>query len=428
MKIAVIGGGGREHAVIKKLKESPDCSEIIAIPGNGGIAQDAACFAADLRDVAGVVQLCRQQKVDYVVVTPDDPLALGTVDLLAAAGIPAFGPTAMAARIESSKVFAKDLMQKYDIPTAAFRVFSDSAAAMDYIRVQNKYPVVIKADGLALGKGVLICEDKEQARAAVEDIIDHRRFGDSGARVVVEEFLTGPEVSVLSFCDGETLVPMVSSMDHKRALDGDEGPNTGGMGAVAPNPCYTPEIARQCMQDIFLPTVRAMQAEGCPFKGCLYFGLMLTPDGPKVIEYNCRFGDPETQVVLPLLQGDLLAIMQAATNGTLRPEMVRFEDAACACVVMASGGYPDGYTKGFAITGLAEAETLPGVQVLHAGTALEGEELVTAGGRVLGVAAKALTLPGALENAYAAVGRIHFEGAHYRTDIGGQALQALPQY
>ncbi len=373
-----------------------------------------------------MVAFAKEEAFDYVVVAQDDPLALGMVDALAAVGIPAFGPDKAAARIEASKVFSKDLMKKYGIPTAGDEVFDNPAKVMDYVRAQGKYPVVIKADGLALGKGVLICQDEAEAEAAVKEIMLDKKFGASGSRVVVEEFLTGPEVSVLSFCDGKTLKPMVSSMDHKRALDGDKGLNTGGMGTVAPNPYYTPEMADRCMKEIFLPTVAAMQAEGCPFKGCLYFGLMLTPDGPKVIEYNCRFGDPETQVVLPLLQSDLLKIMLATTNGTLDQTDVVFSDGAAACVVLASGGYPLSYEKGKPITGLENGQ-LPGGEatVYHAGTAIKDGVLVTAGGRVLGVTATAPTLPEALKKAYAASDSIHFEKLHKRSDIGARALAAL---
>ncbi|MGD9559288.1 MAG: phosphoribosylamine--glycine ligase [Oscillospiraceae bacterium] len=425
MKVAVIGGGGREHAIIRKLNEDGRCSAIYAIPGNGGIAGEATCLPLKATDIPAVVQQCRQLGVDYVVVAPDDPLALGMVDALAAQGIPAFGPTRAAARIEASKVFAKALMKMYNIPTADFESFGDAAAALDYIRRRGRYPVVVKADGLALGKGVLICQNEAEATDAIQTIMVEKKFGDSGARVVVEEFLTGPEVSVLAFCDGETLVPMVSSMDHKRALDGDAGPNTGGMGTVAPNPHYTPAMAQRSYEEIFLPTVRALQTEGAPFKGCLYFGLMLTADGPKVIEYNCRFGDPETQVVLPLLESDLLEIMRACTEGRLREAMVRFAPGAAACVVMASGGYPEKYATGLPITGLAEAERLPGVAVYHAGTRLENGQLLTSGGRVLGVTAVAPTLSAALSTAYQAAGAIHFEGAHYRRDIGKSALSVL---
>ena len=426
MKILVVGGGGREHAIIRALKKSPDCTEIWCAPGNGGISYDAACKAIPATDVEAMVAFAKQEAFDYVVVAQDDPLALGMVDALAAAGIPAFGPDKAAARIEASKVFSKNLMKQYGIPTADYEVFEDPAKVMDYVRARGKYPVVIKADGLALGKGVLICQDEAEADAAVREIMLDKKFGASGNRVVVEEFLTGPEVSVLSFCDGKTLKPMVSSMDHKRALDGDQGLNTGGMGTVAPNPYYTAEAADRCMKEIFLPTVEAMQKEGCPFKGCLYFGLMLTPDGPKVIEYNCRFGDPETQVVLPLLESDLLKIMLATTNGTLDKTEVRFSAGAAACVILASGGYPLAYEKGKEITGLVNGQ-LPGSDaiVYHAGTAVQDGRLVTAGGRVLGVTATAADLPAALEKAYAAADSIHFDKLHRRSDIGARALAAL---
>ena len=426
MKLLVVGGGGREHAIIKKLKESPLCTEIWAAPGNGGIACDARCREIPATDSEAQAAFAKEEGFDYVVVAPDDPLALGLVDKLAAAGIPAFGPSAAAARIEASKVFSKDLMKKYGIPTAGYEVFTDPGEALAHIREKGVYPVVIKADGLALGKGVLICQSEAEAAEGLKEIMQDKKFGASGDRVVVEEFLTGPEVSVLAFSDGVTLKPMVSSMDHKRALDGDEGLNTGGMGTVAPNPYYTEEIAKVCMDTIFLPTLRAMQAEGCPFKGCLYFGLMLTPAGPKVIEYNCRFGDPETQVVLPLLEGDLLEIMLACTNGTLASTPVAASGQSAACVVLASGGYPEHYEKGKPITGLENGQ-LPGggAVVYHAGTAQKGGQLVTAGGRVLGVTATAPTLEQAIEKAYAASGQIGFEGLHRRADIGRRALAAL---
>lgn len=425
MKVLVVGGGGREHAIIRKLKEAKAAPRLYCAPGNGGIAADAECVPIKATDVQAMVEWAVQNTIDYVVVAPDDPLALGMVDALAEKGIPAFGPNKAAARIEASKVFSKNLMKKYGIPTARYETFSDAESARAYIRTQDKYPVVVKADGLALGKGVLICKDEAAAMAAVKSMMEDGAFGTSGSRVVVEEFLTGPEVSVLSFTDGQTVVPMVSSMDHKRALDGDEGLNTGGMGTIAPNPYYTPEIAQVCMRTIFLPTIEAMRSEGCPFQGCLYFGLMLTPDGPKVIEYNCRFGDPETQVVLPLLEGDLLEIMQATTNGTLAGVPVKWKDAYAACVVLASGGYPQTYESGKRITGLVEGQ-LPGGEatVFHAGTRLEGGELVTAGGRVLGVTAVAETLPAAVKDAYAAADHIHFEGMHKRSDIGARALHA----
>ena len=427
MKILVVGGGGREHAIIRKLKQSPLCGEIWCAPGNGGIAYDAKCKNIKATDLDGMVAFAKEEGFDYAVVAQDDPLALGMVDRLAEIGIPSFGPNKAAARIEASKVFSKDLMKKYHIPTADYAVFNDPAKAMEYIEQRGKYPVVVKADGLALGKGVLICQNEQEAREGLKEIMLDKKFGASGNQVVVEEFLTGPEVSVLSFADGKTVKPMVSSMDHKRALDGDEGLNTGGMGTVAPNPYYTPEMAERCMKEIFLPTMAAMQAEGCPFKGCLYFGLMLTPDGPKVIEYNCRFGDPETQVVLPLLESDLLEIMQATTNGTLDKTEVKFSDGAAACVILASGGYPVAYEKGKKIEGLTEGQ-LPecaDVTVYHSGTAQNEQGLVTAGGRVLGVTAVADTLPEALKKAYAAAEKISFEGLHKRTDIGARALKAL---
>lgn len=425
MKVLVVGGGGREHAIIRKLKEAKAAPKLYCAPGNGGIAADAECVPIKATDVQAMVEWAVQNAIDYVVVAPDDPLALGMVDALAEKGIPAFGPNKAAARIEASKVFSKNLMKKYGIPTARYETFSDAESARAYIRAQDKYPVVVKADGLALGKGVLICKDEAAAMAAVKSMMEDGAFGTSGSRVVVEEFLTGPEVSVLSFTDGQTVVPMVSSMDHKRALDGDEGLNTGGMGTIAPNPYYTPEIAQVCMRTIFLPTIEAMRSEGCPFQGCLYFGLMLTPDGPKVIEYNCRFGDPETQVVLPLLEGDLLEIMQATTNGMLAGVPVKWKDAYAACVVLASGGYPQTYESGKRITGLVDGQ-LPGGEatVFHAGTRLEGGELVTAGGRVLGVTAVAETLLAAVKDAYAAADHIHFEGMHKRSDIGARALHA----
>lgn len=429
-KILVVGGGGREHAIIRALKKSPDCGEIWCAPGNGGIGYDAKCKNIKATDVEAMVAFAKEESFDYVVVAQDDPLALGMVDALAAVGIPAFGPDKAAARIEASKVFSKNLMKKYGIPTAKYETFDDPEKVMDYIRAEGKYPVVIKADGLALGKGVLICEDEQQAVDGVKEIMLDKKFGASGNRVVVEEFLTGPEVSVLSFTDGKVVKPMVSSMDHKRANDHDTGLNTGGMGTIAPNPYYTPAVAAECMEKIFLPTIRAMQAEGCPFKGCLYFGLMITPDGPKVIEYNCRFGDPETQVVLPLLKSDLLKIMTACTEGTLTDTEVVFSDGAAACVILASGGYPVSYEKGKPISGLTNGQ-LEGevdVTVYHSGTAVkEDGTLVTAGGRVLGVTAAAEALPAALAKAYAAAEKISFEKLHKRGDIGLRALKALAE-
>ncbi len=419
MKILVVGGGGREHAIIKKLKENPQVDTIYALPGNGGIATDAECVAISATDIPAITEFAVKEQIDYAVVAPDDPLVLGCVDALEEKGIPCFGPKANAAIIEGSKVFSKELMKKYQIPTAAYEVFDQAEKALDYVRTA-KLPVVVKADGLALGKGVLIAETREDAEAAVKSLMEDKKFGKSGDRVVVEEFLTGPEVSVLSFTDGKTVVPMVSSMDHKRALDGDQGLNTGGMGTVAPNPYYTKEIADECMERIFLPTIKAMNAEGRTFKGCLYFGLMLTPDGPKVIEYNCRFGDPETQVVLPLLESDLLTVMQATTNGTLAEQDVRFSDGAACCVIMASAGYPQSYEKGYEIT--IPEEQLANVYV--AGAKKENGKLLTDGGRVLGVTATADSLEQAIQQAYEKVSTISFANAFYRKDIGKKALAA----
>ncbi len=416
--ILVVGGGGREHAVVKKLSESPRAGKIYCAPGNGGIARLAACVPIGAKDLPGLVAFAKERGVGLVFVAPDDPLALGLVDELGAAGIRAFGPDKAAARIEGSKVFAKELMRKYGIPTAGYEVFGDPARALGFIRERGRYPAVIKAEGLALGKGVVIAQNETQAREALHSIMEEKVFGASGNRVVVEEFLTGPEVSVLAFTDGETLKPMVSSKDHKRAGDGDTGLNTGGMGTISPNPCYTPEIARVCMETIFLPTLHAMNAEGCPFKGCLYFGLMLTPEGPKVIEYNCRFGDPETQVVLPRLKTDLLDIVDAVIDGRLESQPVEWDDGAAACVVAASGGYPERYETGKPITGIEEAEAVEGVSVFHAGTERRDGALVTSGGRVLGVTATAPTLAQALEKAYAGAAKIRFDGMFYRHDIG----------
>ena len=420
MKILVVGGGGREHAVVKKLKENKNVEKIYALPGNGGIAHDAECVPIKATDVEGVLKFALENKIDFAVVTPDDPLALGAVDALEDAGIPAFGPRKNAAVIEASKVFSKNLMKKYGIPTAKYEVFDDPAAALAYIETAP-LPTVVKADGLALGKGVVIANTREEAREAVRNAMLDRAFGKSGERIVVEEFLEGPEVSVLSFTDGKTIVPMVSSMDHKRALDGDKGLNTGGMGCIAPNPFYTKEIADRCMKEIFLPTIRAMNEEGRPFKGCLYFGLMITRDGPKVIEYNCRFGDPETQVVLPLLDSDLLTVMRAVRNGTLAETPVRFKDEAGCCVIMASKGYPAKYEKGFEIS---LPEELRG-SVYVAGAAEKDGKLVTSGGRVLGVCATAKTLREAVDSAYEKVKKISFENAFYRKDIGKRALNAM---
>ena len=420
MDILVVGGGGREHAVIKALKASRRAGKIYALPGNGGIAADAECVPVKATDIEGIVRFARAKKVDFAVVTPDDPLVLGCVDALEAAGVPCFGPNKDAAIIEGSKVFSKQLMQKYHIPTAASETFSSAEEALSYLGT-CKYPAVVKADGLALGKGALIVGSYEEAAAAVDDIMVRRVFGASGERILVEEFLEGPEVSVLSFTDGKTVVPMISSMDHKRAGDGDTGLNTGGMGTVAPNPYYTKEIAAECMEKIFLPTIRAMNAEGRTFKGCLYFGLMLTKDGPKVIEYNCRFGDPETQVVLPLLKSDLLEIMLAVRGGTLSKEHVRFSQDAACCVVLASEGYPTKYETGFEIS---LPETGANESIYVAGARLEEGKLLTSGGRVLGAVATAPTLGEAIDRAYALAGKISFANAYMRRDIGRRALAA----
>ncbi len=419
MKVLVVGGGGREHAIIKKLRENTAIETIYALPGNGGMAADAVCVGGDAKDIAAVTEFAVSHAIDYAVVAPDDPLVLGAVDALTEKAIPCFGPTAAAAIIEGSKVFSKNLMKKYGIPTAQYEVFEDMDAALAYLE-SAPIPTVIKADGLALGKGVIIAETREEAKAAVRSMMQDKQFGASGDRVVIEEFLTGPEVSVLSFTDGETVVPMISSMDHKRAGDNDTGLNTGGMGTVAPNPYYTPAVAAECMETIFLPTIRAMRAEGRTFKGCLYFGLMLTPNGPKVIEYNCRFGDPETQVVLPLLESDLLTVMQATTNGTLAETEVKFRDAHACCVIVASKGYPEAYEKG---KPMQIADTVRD-SVYVAGAALKDGELVTAGGRVAGVTAVADTLPAAIEEAYRKVEGVQFENAYFRHDIGARALKA----
>ena len=417
MKVMVIGGGGREHAIIKKLKENKSITEIFALPGNGGIAADALCVDIGAKDIEKQVEFAAANKIDYAVVAPDDPLVLGAVDELQKAGIPCFGPEKKAAVIEGSKVFSKRLMKKYSIPTAEYEVFENTRDALDYLD-RAAMPAVIKADGLALGKGVIIAQTKEEAKAAVTSMMEDKIFGESGSRVVIEEFLTGPEVSVLTFTDGKTIVPMVSSMDHKRALDGDKGLNTGGMGTIAPNPYYTEGIAKECMEKIFLPTVRAMNAEGRTFKGCLYFGLMLTKDGPKVIEYNCRFGDPETQVVLPLLESDLFTIMQAVTNQTLDKTEVRFKNGCAACVIMASDGYPQKYQSGFEL----HIDESVKDSVFIAGAKRENGVLKTAGGRVLGVTATADTLKEALSKAYERVDRVHFKNAFWRKDIGAKAL------
>lgn len=424
MKVLVVGGGGREHALIRKIKESKRVDSVACCPGNGGISYDAECYNVSATDIDGVVNLAKEIKADFVVVAPDDPLVAGMVDALNEAGFPTFGPKANAAIIEGSKVFSKDLMEKYHIPTAEYKVFDKAEDVIDYIKEKNEFPTVIKADGLALGKGVIIPETLDEAIAGVKEIMEDKIFGASGNNVVVEEFLTGPEVSVLAFTDGKCVKPMVSSMDHKRALDGDRGLNTGGMGTVSPNPYYTENVAKECMEKIFVPTIEAMNKEGRTFKGCLYFGLMLTPKGPKVIEYNCRFGDPETQVVLPRLKTDIMDIFDAINNETLADLDIQWSDEACTCVIMASGGYPKSYPKGIEITGLADGQ-LDGVTVYHAGTAIKDGKLVTAGGRVLGVTALGETLESALEKSYKAVEAIGFEGAHYRKDIGQRALNAL---
>ena len=419
MKVMVIGGGGREHAIVKKLKENKSITELYCLPGNGGIARDAICVPVSATDIDGMVSFAREQRIDYAVVAPDDPLALGAVDRLEAAGVACFGPRQNAAIIESSKVFAKELMKRHGIPTARYESFDRMDEALAYLQ-SAPMPTVIKADGLALGKGVIIAQNLAEAEQAVRSMMEEQRFGKSGERIVIEEFLEGPEISVLSFTDGKTIIPMISSMDHKRAGEGDTGLNTGGMGTVAPNPYYTPAVAQRCMDSIFLPTVRAMAQEGRPFKGCLYFGLMLTKDGPKVIEYNCRFGDPETQVVLPLLESDLLTVMQAVTAERLADCPVRFSADAAACVIMASNGYPGSYEKGFPIEIPAELDA----EVFVAGAKEKDGRLCTAGGRVLGVTALGKELPEALHRAYDAVRKIHFENAYYRRDIGARALAA----
>ena len=419
MKLMVVGGGGREHAIIKSLKKNPQVEEIFALPGNGGIAADATCVNIGATDIDGIVNFAKENAIDYAVVAPDDPLVLGCVDRLNEIGIPCFGPKANAAIIEGSKAFSKDLMKKYGIPTASYEIFTDMEKALAYLE-NAPIPTVIKADGLALGKGVIIAQTREEAKEAVVDMMANAKFGKSGSTVVIEEFLTGPEVSVLAFTDGESVVPMVSSMDHKRAGDNDTGLNTGGMGTIAPNPYYTDAIAWVCMEKIFLPTIRAMKAEGRTFKGCLYFGLMLTPNGPKVIEYNCRFGDPETQVVLPLLESDLLTVMQATTNGTLAETEVKFADKYACCVITASAGYPESYQKGFEITMTPEAAA----HTYVAGAKLDGGKLLTSGGRVTGTTAVADSLEAAVKEAYRLADGVQFEKAYRRSDIGQRALAA----
>ena len=419
MKVLVVGGGGREHTIIKKLKESKQISKIFALPGNGGMAKDAQCVNISATDLDGIVAFAKENAIDYAVVAPDDPLVMGCVDRLNEIGIPCFGPKANAAIIEGSKAFSKDLMKKYNIPTAAYEIFTDIDKALAYVKTAP-IPTVIKADGLALGKGVIIAQSREEAIEAVTDMMANAKFGKSGSTVVVEEFLTGPEVSVLAFTDGKVVKPMVSSMDHKRAGDNDTGLNTGGMGTIAPNPYYTDEIASECMEKIFLPTINAMNAEGRTFQGCLYFGLMLTPNGPKVIEYNCRFGDPETQVVLPLLESDLLTVMMATTNGTLAETEVKFSNKSACCVVTASAGYPLSYQKGFEITMTEEAEA----HTYVAGAKLENGKLLTSGGRVTGTTALADTLADAIRDAYRLADGVRFENAYRRSDIGQRGLAA----
>ena len=418
MNIMVVGGGGREHAIIKKIKESPKAEKIYALPGNGGIAADAECVNIGAKDIEAIVEFAKNNAIDFAIVAPDDPLVLGCVDALNEIGIKCFGPKANAAIIEGSKVFSKNLMKKYGIPTAEYEVFTDMDAALTYLDTAS-IPVVVKADGLALGKGVIIAMTRDEAKDAVKSMMEDKVFGDSGSQIVIEEFLTGPEVSVLSFTDGKTMVPMVSSMDHKRAKDGDEGLNTGGMGTIAPNPYYTKDVAAECMEKIFIPTMEAMNSEGRTFKGCLYFGLMLTPKGPKVIEYNCRFGDPETQVVLPLLDSDLLEIMMAVADGTLCDAEVNFKEESACCVVVASDGYPQKYDSGFEITMPADKN------IYVAGAKLADGKLLTAGGRVLGVTETAPSLKEAIDKAYATVQTVSFGNAYYRKDIGKRALEGI---
>ena len=420
MRILVVGGGGREHAVIRKLKENPCVTELYALPGNGGIAADATCVPIGAKDIDGIVAFAQDKKIDYAVVTPDDPLVLGCVDALEAVGGPCFGPQKKAAIIEGSKVFAKDLMKRYGIPTARYETFTCLDEALRYLETAP-LPTVLKADGLALGKGVIIAQTRAEAIQAARDMMEGKRFGDAGSKIVIEEFLEGPEVSVLAFTDGNVVVPMVSSMDHKRAHDGDQGLNTGGMGTVAPNPCYTPAVAERCMREIFLPTIAAMNAEGRTFRGCLYFGLMVTKDGPKVIEYNCRFGDPETQVVLPLLDSDLLTIMQAVTEGRLADTEVRFRDESACCVVLASNGYPEKYEKGF----LLEIPETVRSHVYIAGAKQADGKLVTDGGRVCGCVGTGETLEDAIRAAYDVAAQVRFENANCRKDIGQRALRGV---
>lgn len=426
MKVLVVGSGGREHAICWALRKSPKVTELYCAPGNGGIGEIAQCVDVKATDIPGMVAWAKENSMDFVMVAPDDPLAMGMVDAMEASGIRAFGPRANAAIIEGSKAFSKALMKKYGIPTAAYEIFTDKDAALSYVETQGA-PIVVKCDGLALGKGVVVAQTVEEAKEAVVNMMENKAFGEAGAKVVIEECMTGPEVTVLAFTDGKTIVPMPSSQDHKRAYDGDKGPNTGGMGAISPCPNYTPELAKICMDTIFLPTVKALNAEGRTFQGVIYFGMMLTPDGPKVVEYNARFGDPECQAVLSLLETDLMDILEACVDGTLDQVDVKFKDAASCCLVLASGGYPVAYEKGKEITGLENGQ-VPGaadVTVYHAGTAIKDGKLVTNGGRVLGVTATAATLPEALKKAYAAADCIHFDKLHRRSDIGARALAAM---
>lgn len=425
MKILVVGGGGREHAIIMKLAESPKVDKLYCAPGNGGIEKYAECFDIKATDIDGIVSLAKQISADMVVVAPDDPLVLGMVDVLNKNGFRAFGPDKAAAIIEGSKVFSKNLMKKYKIPTAKYEVFSNTQKAIDYIKSENKYPTVVKADGLALGKGVIIAQDFDEAKEAIISIMEDKIFGESGSNVVIEEFLTGPEVSVLCFTDGKSIVPMISSMDHKRALDNDKGLNTGGMGTVAPNPYYTSLIADECIKTILKPTIDAMVKENRKFKGCLYFGLMITNDGPKVIEYNCRFGDPETQVVLPLLESDLVDIFDAVIDERLNEVDIKWKNQSSACIILASGGYPKKYDTGKMITGLDENGQLENSMIFHAGTKLIENQFLTSGGRVLGITTVDVNLKAAINKAYDSINSVNFENMHYRKDIGKKALDIL---
>jgi len=426
MNILVVGGGGREHALVMKIHESSKADKIYCVPGNGGISRYAECFSdVKATDIDGVLAIAKKVKADLVVVAPDDPLVLGMVDVLNAEGFATFGPNKAAAIIEGSKVFSKNLMKKYIIPTAKYEVFTSSEDAIKYLIEEDTYPTVVKADGLALGKGVIIATNFEEAEDAVRSIMEDKVFGASGSQIVIEEFLTGPEVSVLCFTDGKTIRPMISSMDHKRALDGDKGLNTGGMGTIAPNPYYTDKVAAECMETIFIPTIEAMNKENRTFRGCLYFGLMITPNGPKVIEYNCRFGDPETQVVLPLLDTDIVDIMMAIYNNDLASVDVKWKNKSAACVVMASGGYPQKYETGLEINGLDDHGQVEGAFVYHAGTKYNDGKFLTAGGRVLNVTSVGDSLKAALDNSYSCVKKISFKNNHYRNDIGAKALAAL---